>query len=376
MNEQQLQTRLFDLSQEVDELERRKAHLAAEVVVLADEMVLQEAGVYRYQHRLNTSAQFKPELDKLSASITSAMKAGHAVQGATNWTVNGSANEGLRMVNEMCKLMLRSYNNEVENIIRTLKPYNVDRSIERLEKTKNTISRLGKTMSVSVTDYFHQLRCFEIRLTSDYLAKVAEEKEREREERARLREEEVVRREIEREQARLEKERHHYQSAMQALIAAGDPDAEKLQKLLASVEASLAEVEERAANVRAGYVYVISNVGAFGEEVVKIGMTRRLDPMDRVRELGDASVPFTFDVHALIFSQDAVGLESRLHSQFADRRVNRVNLRREFFYATPAEVRDALAAIDSAFLLSFDERPTAFEWLQSEGIRDSEDRLG
>jgi hypothetical protein len=376
MNEQQLQTRLFDLSQEVDELERRKAHLAAEVVVLADEMVLQEAGVYRYQHRLNTSAQFKPELDKLSASITSAMKAGLAVQGATNWTVNGSANEGLRMVNEMCKLMLRSYNNEVENIIRTLKPYNVDRSIERLEKTKNTISRLGKTMSVSVTDYFHQLRCFEIRLTSDYLAKVAEEKEREREERARLREEEVVRREIEREQARLEKERHHYQSAMQALIAAGDPDAEKLQKLLASVEASLAEVEERAANVRAGYVYVISNVGAFGEEVVKIGMTRRLDPMDRVRELGDASVPFTFDVHALIFSQDAVGLESRLHSQFADRRVNRVNLRREFFYATPAEVRDALAAIDSAFLLSFDERPTAFEWLQSEGIRDSEDRLG
>ncbi|HZL04115.1 MAG TPA: GIY-YIG nuclease family protein, partial [Coriobacteriia bacterium] len=88
--------------------------------------------------------------------------------------------------------------------------------------------------------------------------------------------------------------------------------------------------------------YVISNLGSMGERVVKIGMTRRLDPLDRIRELSDASVPFNFDVHALFFSEDAYGIEAMLHRHFADRRVNRINLRREFFYATPAEVLDAL----------------------------------
>ncbi|SDY77531.1 T5orf172 domain-containing protein [Modestobacter sp. DSM 44400] len=88
-------------------------------------------------------------------------------------------------------------------------------------------------------------------------------------------------------------------------------------------------------------MYVISNVGAFGESMVKVGMTRRLDPMDRVRELGDASVPFRFDVHAIHFSEDAVGIESALLQKLADRRVNMVSPRREFFHASPGEVRNS-----------------------------------
>ena len=95
--------------------------------------------------------------------------------------------------------------------------------------------------------------------------------------------------------------------------------------------------------------------------MIKIGMTRRLNPQDRVDELGDASVPFRFSVHAMIFSDDAVGLEGDLHDYFADRRVNRVNLRREFFYATPAEVRAALSGMN-AHMLEFDEDPTNDEW--------------
>jgi Meiotically Up-regulated Gene 113 (MUG113) protein len=128
-------------------------------------------------------------------------------------------------------------------------------------------------------------------------------------------------------------------------------------------------VEGREANVRAGYVYVISNVGAFGERMIKIGMTRRLDPMDRVRELGDASVPFRFDVHALIFSEDAVELENRLHRTLADKRVNLVNLRREFFYATPAEVRSVVEEIAGQHLLEFHETPEAIEWRTSTNQR-------
>ncbi|EMQ2878631.1 GIY-YIG nuclease family protein, partial [Vibrio navarrensis] len=93
---------------------------------------------------------------------------------------------------------------------------------------------------------------------------------------------------------------------------------------------------------RSGYVYVISNKGSFGENMYKIGMTRRLEPMDRVKELGDASVPFFFDVHALIPSDDAPALENKLHSKFASRRVNKVNHRREFFNLTFEEVEEAL----------------------------------
>ncbi|WP_406208845.1 GIY-YIG nuclease family protein [Kitasatospora sp. NBC_01560] len=120
----------------------------------------------------------------------------------------------------------------------------------------------------------------------------------------------------------------------------------------------------RLANTRAGYVYVISNIGAFGPNIVKIGMTRRLEPMDRVRELGDASVPFRYDVHALFFSDDAVTLESELHKAFADRRVNFANQRREFFFATPSEVR-ALLADRVGGLLEFTEEPAALEYFQS-----------
>src|SRR5690606_12912942 len=214
---------------------------------------------------------------------------------------------------------------------------------DRLDKSAQTIERLGKTMDIRVSREYREIRVKELRLTADHLAKVEEEKERVRAERERQREEEKARREFEREKARLLKERSHVETALARLEANGDLDgAADLRAKLTDVDSAISDVEGRAANVRAGYVYVISNIGAFGERMVKIGMTRRLEPMDRVRELGDASVPFRFDVHALIFSEDAVGLENSLHEEFADRRVNRVNLRREFFYATPAEVREVL----------------------------------
>jgi hypothetical protein len=137
-----------------------------------------------------------------------------------------------------------------------------------------------------------------------------------------------------------------------------------LQAKLAELDGAIEQNDYRAANIRAGYVYVISNPGAFGPDVVKIGMTRRLEPMDRVRELGDASVPFPFSVHALFFSDDAVSLENQLHAAFAERKVNRVNERREFFFATPQEVREVLAS-KVGNLLEFAEQPDAVEFFQS-----------
>jgi hypothetical protein len=262
--------------------------------------------------------------------------------------------------------MLRAYNSEADNTVRTLKPYSLKSATERLQKMRASISKLGASMKIEITDAYHALRVRELELTADYVSKLAEEREREREERAKLKEEEAARREYEREQARLEKEKAHYEAALNALRMKGDaPAAVEAEQKLAEIQSAIEGVVSRAANVRAGYVYVISNIGSFGERVVKIGMTRRLDPMDRVRELGDASVPFRFDVHAIFFSDDAVGIETALHQRFADRRVNFVNTQREFFYVTPHDVKEALILLQGN-LLSFVEAPEALEWHQSQ----------
>lgn len=116
----------------------------------------------------------------------------------------------------------------------------------------------------------------------------------------------------------------------------------ELSGKLSEIETDIKQVDYRTANQRAGYVYIISNIGAFGEGVYKIGMTRRLDPMERVYELGDASVPFNFDVHAMIFTEDAPGLEAALHSAFADKKLNFINQRREFFRVSLDEIKSVV----------------------------------
>ena len=253
--------------------------------------------------------------------------------------------------------------------MRSMKPFTLDSSTARLEKARVTISKLGGTMNIRIVETYHRLRVEELELTADYLAKAAEEKERAREERAQLREEEIARREYEREQERLRKEHAHYEATAATLREQGDQDgADRAAAKVSEIADALEGINRRAANIRAGHVYVISNVGAFGGNMVKIGMTRRLEPLDRVRELGDASVPFRYDVHAMIFSDDAVGLENHLHHRLAAHRVNLVNMRREFFRVSPADVRDILLGQDASIVTWVDE-PERLEWRQSETAR-------
>lgn len=347
-------------------LERQLHALRQQVVVTEETALLQEAGVYQYRHPLSDAIAYQTRLARLQGQIKiMAKKDGGAVLAATGWTVNGSLAEGRAMVRDFSKLMLRAYNAEADNLVRGLKPYKLDSAIDRLGKVVGAIARLGKTMDIRISGEYHRLRVQELELTGDYQEKLAEEKEREREEKARLREERRVQQEIERERARLDKERQHYANALAALQAKGDVEgAAQMQERLAQIDSAIEDVDYRAANVRAGYVYVISNLGAFGEKMVKIGMTRRLDPLDRVRELSDASVPFNFDVHALFFSEDAVGIEAKMHARLADRRVNLVNLRREFFYATPQEAKEHLLELTGS-LLQYEETPEALEYRQS-----------
>lgn len=354
------------------DLQRQLEALRRQVVVTEETALLQEVGVYQYRHPLSDAVAYQARLADLQRQIKAMARDGGAVLATTDWRVNGSLTEGRRMVRDFSKLMLRAYNAEADNLVRGLKPYKLESAVDRLTKVAHTIARLGKTMDIRISEAYHRLRVTELELTADHLAKVAEEKEREREERARLREERRVQQEMEQERARLDKERRHWANVLKRLRDRGDEEGvEKAQERLDEIDRSIEEVDYRAANVRAGYVYVISNIGAFGDRVVKIGMTRRLDPLDRVRELGDASVPFGFDVHALFFSEDAVGIEAELHRRLADRRVNRVNRRREFFYATPAEVKQHLLELTGS-LLEYEEVPEALEYRQSRQMADSE----
>jgi Domain of unknown function (DUF4041)/T5orf172 domain len=261
--------------------------------------------------------------------------------------------------------MLRAYNAEADNVIRSLRAGNVETAKRRLEASRTAIARLGALMEMQINDAFHALRIEEIELTADWLMKKQEEREAAREERARLREEARVQRELEEERVRLDKERAHLNNALEALRAQGREDADLIERL-AAVDQAIEQNDYRAANIRAGYIYVISNEGAFGVGVVKIGLTRRLEPAERIAELSGASVPFRFDVHALFFSENAVTLENELHKHFAVRALNQANPRKEFFFATPGEVRDVLLQRVGS-ILEFTETVEAAEYRQSLG---------
>lgn len=336
---------------------------AETVIALDDERVLQEAGVYRYHHPLENAPAYQERLNDIAARIASTIKTDGAIEVSNSFTFDGSLAKGRAMTSDLSKLMLRAYNAEAENVVRTLRAGVATTAIKRLDSARAAIARLGKMMEMHIADAFHALRVEEIELTADYRAKQEEERELARDERERLREERKVAMELAAARERLDKERTHLLTVIEKLKANGSCDPE-LERKLAEVDNAIVQNDYRAANIRAGYVYVISNRGAFGLHVVKIGLTRRLEPLDRIYELGDASVPFRFDVHALYFSEDAVSLEGELHECFAARRVNWANNRKEFFFATPSEVREVLAE-KLGNLLVFAEHVDSTEYLQS-----------
>lgn len=360
---------------EVAELEARvrslEAELAArptggaEVIELSDQAALQEVGIYRYHHPLESAVAYRERLDDINRQVDELVKGGKAVLAADMFTYDGSLAKGRKMTADFSKLMLRAYNAEAENCVRSLRSGNAKTAIRRLDSAATSIEKLGSMMEMRINPDFHALRVQEIELTADHQMKLQEEKERAREEREQLREQRKVEQELAAQREKLEKERAHYAAALAALGDESDPESgSDMRRRLEEIDQAIEANDYRAANIRAGYVYVISNVGAFGPGVVKIGMTRRLEPRERIQELGDASVPFPFDTHALFFSDDAIALEGELHRKFADRKVNLVNERREFFFVTPSEVREVLAERVGG-LLEFEEEPTAEQYFQS-----------
>jgi hypothetical protein len=234
-------------------------------------------------------------------------------------------------------------------LIAKVKWNNAEKSKDRIVKAFETINKLGATHNIEIMTDYVGLKLKELSLTYEYELKKYEEKEEQRRIREQMREEEKAQREFERAQREAEDEEYGYAKALEKakieLQSKGQENNDMLLERVRLLEQQLQEAHEKkeravamAQLTKVGHIYVISNIGSFGEDVYKMGMTRRLDPLDRVRELGDASVPFHFDVHAIIYSENAPQLEYELHQKFSDRRINRVNIKKEFFRVSLNEI--------------------------------------
>jgi hypothetical protein len=269
---------------------------------------------------------------------------------------DGSVKKGKAMLKKVLRLMLRAFNGECDAYIARVTYKNISLMEKRIENSYEQIGKLADVWFCHLSKRYLENRLRELRLVFTY----EEAKQKEREEqaaiRAQMKDEERALRELEKARSDAEREEEKYRELLDKAKAEAEAssleDRSALEEKVANLEAMLAAAEEskqraisQAQLTRSGHVYIISNVGSFGEHVYKIGMTRRLEPLDRVRELGDASVPFPFDVHALIFTKDAPSLEGSLHRRFDNRRVNLENLRKEFFKVTIEEIREELIRI-------------------------------
>jgi hypothetical protein len=339
-----------DAEQKMSEIVNQIEAKRKEIIVLDDEILLESFALYKPKFKFLTSEEYKTRLDSCRDKQKQLIKDGVAVKANEGWTVNNSKSEGKKMVNDMKKLLLRSFNNECDYCVDNVKFNNMEVNEKRIEKSFEELNKLGRIMQANIVETYKKLKYEELYLAFEYQQKKQEEKEELKRVREELREQQKLEQEIRQAREKLAKEKKHFTKAINDLeskLKEAKDDSERALVLekLDEVKGQYSELEKeekvidyREKNAKAGYVYIISNVGSLGENVYKIGMTRRLEPLERIDELGDASVPFEFDVHALIFSENAPALEAKLHEHFYKSRVNKLNDRKEFFRADIHEI--------------------------------------
>jgi len=337
------------LTQEYQRARTTYETLKREVSLLEENLEDISFGLYKPHFSFQTSEEYKTKLEALRDQERLLIRGGLATACPVQWTVGGSKKEGERMAKQNTKLLLRAFNGECDAALAKVSWNNIVQMEERIRKSCEVINQLGTVTKVSITQEYLRLKIDELRLTHEYEEKRYQEQEEQRRLRQQIREEEKVQREAEKAREEAEREEMRYQKALEkARAEASRATGEQLQELndkMRSLEAQLEEAHKqkeraisRAELTKSGNVNVISNIGSFGEHVYKVGMTRRLEPMERISELGDASVPFPFDVHAMIYSENAPELETAFHEFLGERRINLSNSRKEFFQITLDEI--------------------------------------
>ena len=319
---------------------------------LEDELYILEIGISEKKYDYDLSEEYKEKLKINRNNQKQYIKDRLAIKDSNMSSLLDSSlkyKERNDIINNLYKLSLRAFNNEADLVVNKLTISNFNSSRKKLESSMEQINKLISVYKISISTDFFKLKVDELQLQYEYLLKVQEEREEQRIIKEKIKEEAKVQAEIEKLKTEAKKEKEVYQKAFlkakSELEQASEDKKKELLLEINSLKEKLKMAEEKgqratsmAEQTKSGYVYIISNIGSFGEDVYKIGLTRRLDPIDRIKELSNASVPFSFDVHALIPSEDAPALEKELHNHFAQYRVNKANCRKEFFKIKLSEI--------------------------------------
>ena len=378
---EQLKERLLAAQQMINNLNTQIDEKKKELASVDVDVDMMEFGLYEPKFSCMNSDEYAERIKANRDRQKQLIKNKTALNYFDGWTLDGSKSKGAAMNNDNMKMYLRAFNNECDVLISKVKFNNVDKIEERIRKCADALNKLNARNKISVTDQYLKLKYEELYLVHEYNVKKQEEKEAMRAAREEERELAKLQKEIEEKRKTIKKEQSHYLNAKAKLEeqynnASESEKVDLLKKIkeiddnLEAIDANLKDIDYREANQRAGYVYVISNIGSFGEGVYKIGMTRRLEPQDRIDELGDASVPFTFDVHAMIFSDDAPALEAALHHAFEDRKVNMINNRKEFFKVSLDEIEKVVRENHDK-LVEFNKSADAAQYRESVKLREN-----
>lgn len=319
---------------------------------------------------LSHNYDLKTQIKAVNKEITNFL---FGITSITKGNTKPEENTSVRLAQDLFDLSAEIIANEVMK-------YGLEVSMNRMIVLKSDIENYGPF--IKVKDEYLQLHIFRLRLYYQKNVAAIEEKEQRKQALEAKREEARAQRELAAELKRAQRDEEVAREAIeraQMLASVESENSAERKRLMAKIDSlnnALAEALQRAERAmsmaqqtRCGYVYIISNIGAFGEGVYKIGMTRRVEPLDRVRELGDASVPFPFDVHAMIYSEDAPSLEASLHARFSAGKVNLVNGRKEYFRVPLDEIKNAVAELGAE--ADFTDEPLAQQFIDSKFLRES-----
>ena len=353
----------------------RHKELLETIAAMEEDEELIECGIYKPAYSFDFSTEYKLKLDNIRSLQKQKVKDKAAV------TTGRSG--GKVEVNRLVKLILRAFNGECDALASKLTWKNISKTLEQVGRTAQAINKLVESHEVEITSEYINLKLSEMKLLHEYQEKKQAELEEQRAIREQMREEEKARREYEKALQEAAQEQERYQKALaeaQAkLTSAHGDELDRLTEAIALLSKKLEGAKEKglraqsmAELTKSGHVYVISNVGSFGDKMYKIGMTRRLEPSERINELGDASVPYKFDIHAMIYSKDAPSLEDKLHEHFRARQVNLVNNRKEFFFANLNEIEHAVRSLQGE--IEFTLVAEAKEYRESCALRNERKR--
>lgn len=366
---------IISLEDEIKNQTEKLKNIQHEISLANDELGFQEFGFFERQYKFSNSTKYKEELEKIRNYQKQHIKNNTAGNIISPMMLNNNKSKGRAMQKQLIRAAIRGFNGEADALLVKITVSNLDNKIKALKKAFSQLNKMYSRNQIEISSVYLELKIKELQLAAEYELEKQHEKELLKEQREKEREDKKLQNEIKTKRKQIEKDRKHFNNMIknveELLKNANDDEILELKRQISEYRERLSELDDieenidyREGHATAGYVYVISNIGSFGKDIYKIGVTRRLEPLDRIRELSSASVPFQFDVHALVFSEEAFALERELHTEFEKYKINKVNGRKEYFKVPFQKIKDSLAK-HKELTIEFTEEPEAFEYRQS-----------